>query len=425
MKVTIVIPTRERAETLGSTLQTCLGQDYQPLEILVSDNFSQDHTKKVVESFSDRRIRYLNTGKRMSMSGNWEFALSHVKEGFVTFVGDDDGLLPDSINNGMEIIKKFSLGALSWKKVEYTWPSYPISGLKNLLVIPQLNYLLRFSSEKAIRDCSSFFLWYNYCPCVYNSLVDFSILEKIRNKTGIFFHSVIPDVYSGFAISSELKSYFYSMRPFSINGASGQSNGTSFRTYFKNKDDVNNPTVQFMKENDLPLHQKMPVLVPGSVTSSVLEPLLQANDHCFGGTLKINFPMAIRRIFMEISPLDPIIYQEAVRQLKLVFGPTSFGSYVKKCEKRFQNHPCSDSPIIIEQCNAFEKILDVSNNSVKNVYEASLFANAELPRYSIPRTIQNYSRFSLLLFSLGPKIAKKIPSKIQGLFSLILKKWPI
>ncbi len=75
MKFTVIIPTRERADTLYYSLKTCVTQDYDDLEILVSDNFSQDNTREVVESFKDPRIRYINTGKRVSMSDNWEFAV--------------------------------------------------------------------------------------------------------------------------------------------------------------------------------------------------------------------------------------------------------------------------------------------------------------------------------------------------------------
>ena len=48
------------------------------LDILVSDNFSKDSTEEVVGDIRDPRIRYVNTGKRVCMSHNWEFALSNV-----------------------------------------------------------------------------------------------------------------------------------------------------------------------------------------------------------------------------------------------------------------------------------------------------------------------------------------------------------
>jgi glycosyltransferase involved in cell wall biosynthesis len=96
-KITVIVPTRERCDVLQHCLQTLTMQDYQHLEILVSDNFSADATKEVVASAGDPRIRYINTGRRLSMSHNWEFALSHVRDGWVTFIGDDDGLPPGAI----------------------------------------------------------------------------------------------------------------------------------------------------------------------------------------------------------------------------------------------------------------------------------------------------------------------------------------
>ena len=95
--ITVVIPTRNRAQTLLSCLRTCSAQRYANFTILVSDNASTDNTRAVVEAAGDSRIRYFNTGYFVSMSDNWEFALSHVAEGYVTFIGDDDGLLPDAI----------------------------------------------------------------------------------------------------------------------------------------------------------------------------------------------------------------------------------------------------------------------------------------------------------------------------------------
>jgi glycosyltransferase involved in cell wall biosynthesis len=89
--VTVIIPTREHPETLLATLRTVIQQDYDRLEIIVSDNFSNDSTEDVVRSFTDRRVKYINTGKRLSMSENWDFALSHATGDWISVLGDDDG----------------------------------------------------------------------------------------------------------------------------------------------------------------------------------------------------------------------------------------------------------------------------------------------------------------------------------------------
>jgi len=85
IKFNVIIPTRERADVLVHCLRTVVAQDYENLEIIVSDNHSSDNTWEVVESFGDKRIRYINTGRRLSMSSNWEYALSSVSEGYVGF----------------------------------------------------------------------------------------------------------------------------------------------------------------------------------------------------------------------------------------------------------------------------------------------------------------------------------------------------
>jgi GT2 family glycosyltransferase len=82
-KFTIIVPTKERADTLYHCLQTLVRQRYENFEILVSDNFSQDNTEQIVRGIRDSRIRYINTGRRVGMSRNFEFALSHVKNGWI------------------------------------------------------------------------------------------------------------------------------------------------------------------------------------------------------------------------------------------------------------------------------------------------------------------------------------------------------
>ena len=89
MLISIVIPSRDRAKYLKYSLQTALAISDQNLEILVSDNASEDNTKELVKSFSDSRLRYINTGARISMRANFELALKASRGDYVIFFGDD------------------------------------------------------------------------------------------------------------------------------------------------------------------------------------------------------------------------------------------------------------------------------------------------------------------------------------------------
>ena len=112
-EISVVSPTREHCDVLEKSLRTVTAQDYGNLDIVISDNFSTDETEDVVRSANDARVRYINTGQRLSMSHNWEFALSNVDDsGWATIIGDDDGLLPGSIEKVAEIIQSAGVPAV-------------------------------------------------------------------------------------------------------------------------------------------------------------------------------------------------------------------------------------------------------------------------------------------------------------------------
>ena len=111
----VVIPTRERCETLEFAIKTILSQTYDNFELIIMDNYSQDKTQEIVKSYEDARIRYFQSTKRLSMRDNWEAALSHVNGTWMIFIGDDDGLIPDSLMLSHKILSHFpEIKALKW-----------------------------------------------------------------------------------------------------------------------------------------------------------------------------------------------------------------------------------------------------------------------------------------------------------------------
>ena len=58
-KVSVIIPPRHRAELLRLAIISALNQTFKDIEIIVSDDKSDDHTRELVNSFNDRRIKYI------------------------------------------------------------------------------------------------------------------------------------------------------------------------------------------------------------------------------------------------------------------------------------------------------------------------------------------------------------------------------
>ncbi|GGJ99584.1 glycosyltransferase family 2 protein [Luteimonas terricola] len=266
-KITVIIPTRERASVLGAALRTVTAQTYENLEIIVSDNNSGDGTDAVVQHANDSRIRYLNTGKRLSMSHNWEFALTHVREGWVTFMGDDDGLLPGAIHRMAEIIVETKAQVIRTEYCTYDWPGM-LGRPYGQLIVPLTSGMESRNSRKWLKKALEGHVRYSQLPMIYNGgFIHFSVLQHIRDVMGVFFSSVNPDVYTAVAIARLTDDFLFVREPLAISGTSKYSNGHSAFSARASR----NPQAyrQFLSEGNIPSHADMPTSKEGNMPTSL------------------------------------------------------------------------------------------------------------------------------------------------------------
>ena len=277
-KFTVVIPTRERCDVLGKTLKTVLAQDYERLEVIVSDNHSSDRTREVVAEFNDSRVRYVNPGQRLSMSHHWEFALTHVVGGWLTILGDDDGLLPGALAKVAHMLRAEPVEALRSRVCGYGWPSAAGPQFGELSVPLSDGCELRDSREWLSRAMNGRAA-YTDLPMLYNGgFVAQAVLDRIRQRTGKVYLSSIPDVYSAVAISSVTKRYLFCHEPLAINGASRHSTGTA---YFSNAAKSQTTSADlFHSEGIIPIHDAYAVSsddrFPKSLQAMLFESCLQS-----------------------------------------------------------------------------------------------------------------------------------------------------
>jgi len=100
MKVTVAIPTHNRAELLRQTLAGIARQDFprDQFEVLVIDNNSRDHTRAVVESFAGERPApryFLETSQGLDHARNR--AIAEASGDIILFADDDILVEPDWI----------------------------------------------------------------------------------------------------------------------------------------------------------------------------------------------------------------------------------------------------------------------------------------------------------------------------------------
>jgi glycosyltransferase involved in cell wall biosynthesis len=105
-KVTIGIPTYNRAALLRETLDSVLSQTRTDFRVVVSDNASDDDTSAVVESFQDSRIQYVRHRENVGMVANLNHLIGLATTDYLLLLPDDDVLYPEYLSTVVKILEE-------------------------------------------------------------------------------------------------------------------------------------------------------------------------------------------------------------------------------------------------------------------------------------------------------------------------------
>ncbi len=103
-KVSVVLPTYNRADLLPSAIDSVLAQTYSAWELVVWDDGSTDNTQDLVRSFVDDRVKYLhgdNCGA--AFARNRAIGASHGE--YIAFLDSDDEWLSGKLSTQIGILE--------------------------------------------------------------------------------------------------------------------------------------------------------------------------------------------------------------------------------------------------------------------------------------------------------------------------------
>lgn len=226
-RFSVVIPTRDRAETLRYALRTCLEQDFDDYEVVVCDNQGGPATREVAEEAGSPRVRYLRSPELLAMSTNWELAVGQARGEYVLVIGDDDGLLPYSLTEIDRLLRLHPTRALRWTPVFYTWPTIALPGQGDYLRVPLGREVRSVEGRPAVAAAIAFEACYSTLPMMYNAAVHRDLLAELRDRAGRVFPNHYPDVYTGFALGYLAGTFVSTDAPMSVAGTSGGSFGVA------------------------------------------------------------------------------------------------------------------------------------------------------------------------------------------------------
>lgn len=94
-RVSICIPTFNRADMVGCAIRSALSQTYQDIEVVVVDNASTDNIEEVVASFDDPRLRFMKNEENLGLFGNFNRCIEVAQGEFLHILHSDDYIDPD------------------------------------------------------------------------------------------------------------------------------------------------------------------------------------------------------------------------------------------------------------------------------------------------------------------------------------------
>jgi glycosyltransferase involved in cell wall biosynthesis len=316
IKISLIIPTRERAETLKFSIKTALNQNLKNYEVIVSDNFSNDSTKEVFDTFSDSRLKYFNTGKRLSMTENFNFALSKAKGEYIIVIGDDDGVMPNGIDKLHEFIFTHPSDLYIWPRHDYIWPTdntYPVLRRFSKNSIP-IKVNLR---DKLAEMLKKGLLLNSLMPNTYHSATHRRIFDKIKNRTGKCYQTTNPDEFMLFTLPVFCEYFINIGEAITVDGHSPKSNSGS--TFIKSSKNEDTELKKFVTEqSNYKIHRNIPSDFP-RVFSFVLDTFMVARDmnHEFYSKYKINFSGMLAfgwTMFKFKNTLKPIVHRKKLQE---------------------------------------------------------------------------------------------------------------
>jgi glycosyltransferase involved in cell wall biosynthesis len=165
--VSVIIPTHNREDLIGETIQSVLDQTFTDFEILVVDNGSTDATCRVIEDIGDSRIYYYYQENTGGPAGPRNTGIKKARGQYIAFLDSDDLWLKDKLAVQVKILD-----------------SDPQVGLTYGSCTPFGDRADDFDQSVARLPCEvgmmfeKLFLSWNYIPCL-TVMTRRSILERI------------------------------------------------------------------------------------------------------------------------------------------------------------------------------------------------------------------------------------------------------
>ncbi len=103
--VSVILPTYNRADTLGTAMRSVLDQTHGNLELIVVDDASYDNTPALVAALDDGRVRYVRLSENSGPSRARNVGIGHAQGEYIAFQDSDDEWHPRKLEHQLSLFR--------------------------------------------------------------------------------------------------------------------------------------------------------------------------------------------------------------------------------------------------------------------------------------------------------------------------------
>ncbi len=104
--VSIVLPTYNGSRYIAQSIESCLDQTYDNIELIIINDASTDSTEEIIKSYRDTRIIYLKNGKNLGLPESLNVGFSKSSGKYLTWTSDDNYYAPRALEEMLKYLIK-------------------------------------------------------------------------------------------------------------------------------------------------------------------------------------------------------------------------------------------------------------------------------------------------------------------------------
>ena len=108
--VTVIVPTHNRAKLLKRSINSIIQQDYANIEIIIIQDNCNDNTYKIVNQFSDSRIKSIISNNSLGGAGARNLGIQNTNGEYIAFLDTDDWWVPTKLEKQIPLFSDHEVG---------------------------------------------------------------------------------------------------------------------------------------------------------------------------------------------------------------------------------------------------------------------------------------------------------------------------